>query len=87
MTDISTPDVNAGIDVGAPAVDQPPADVNINLPNFKKIVSATASGPIDLLRDVDLNVKIELGRTRIRSSDYNPRSARSTSSHRKSLGV
>ncbi|MEI8195252.1 MAG: flagellar motor switch protein FliN [Phycisphaerae bacterium] len=68
MTDITTPDAIAGTTTD-PAVDAPAADVNINLPNFKKIVSQTASGPIDLLRDVDLNVKIELGRTRMLVED------------------
>ena len=68
MTDITTPDAIAGT-ATAPAADLPAGDVNINLPNFKKIVSQTASGPIDLLRDVDLNVKIELGRTRMLVED------------------
>lgn len=75
MTDINMPDAIAGTAV-APSdmppgttTDLPAGDANINLPNFKKIVSQTPSGPIDLLRDVDLNVKIELGRTRMLVED------------------
>jgi flagellar motor switch protein FliN/FliY len=45
-------------------------DGNFELPNFNRALGkAGASGPIDLLKDVDLNVKIELGRTRMLIED------------------
>lgn len=53
---------------GAPA-EGAGADGNLNLPNFKKVVGEAAAGGIDLLRDVDLNVKIELGRTKMLVED------------------
>jgi flagellar motor switch protein FliN/FliY len=46
-----------------------PADVNLNLPNFKQIISNVPGGAIEMLKDVDLNVKIELGRTRMLVED------------------
>ena len=39
------------------------------LPSFNRAVSKAAGGPIDMLKDVDLNVKIELGRTRMLIED------------------
>jgi len=43
---------------------------NFELPNFKAAVGkGAAGGPIELLKDVDLNVKIELGRTRMLIED------------------
>jgi len=42
---------------------------NLSLPSFKKIMGNVPSGAIDLLRDVDLNVKIELGRTKMLVED------------------
>src|ERR1019366_3733225 len=38
---------------------------NLNLPNFKQIIGNVPAGAIEMLRDVDLNVKIELGRTKM----------------------
>lgn len=35
------------------------------LPNFQQVIDDAAASSIDLLRDVDLNVKIELGRSRM----------------------
>ncbi len=46
-----------------------PADANLNLPNFKQIVNNATGGAIEMLKDVDLNVKIELGRTRMLVED------------------
>ncbi len=45
------------------------AEGNFALPNFSRAIGKTAGGPIDLLKDVDLNVKIELGRTRMLIED------------------
>ncbi len=61
--------------------DAPPASVtgtaaptaadggNFNLPSFTKVLGNIPSGAIDLLKDVDLNVKIELGRTKMLIED------------------
>ena len=40
-----------------------------DLPAFEKALDAAQAGSIDLLRDVDLNVKIELGRSRMLVED------------------
>ncbi len=42
---------------------------DINLPNFQQVMQDAAASSIDLLRDVDLNVKIELGRTHMLVED------------------
>src|SRR6185295_6711629 len=43
---------------------------NFALPSFSRALSKNGvSGPIELLKDVDLNVKIELGRTRMLIED------------------
>ncbi len=39
------------------------------LPSFSRPGARPSGGPIDLLKDVDLNVKIELGRTRMLIED------------------
>ena len=44
------------------------AEGNVALPSFSRAIGKQA-GPIDLLKDVDLNVKIELGRTRMLIED------------------
>lgn len=44
-------------------------DPNASLPNFQQAIGVNAPGAIDLLRDVDLNVKIELGRTKMLVED------------------
>jgi flagellar motor switch protein FliN/FliY len=45
-----------------------PADA-FNLPNFSQVVRDVQMSSIDMLRDVDLNVKIELGRARMMVED------------------
>ena len=46
------------------------ANANLNLPNFKEALAGVMpSGAIDLLKDVELNVKIELGRTKMLVED------------------
>jgi flagellar motor switch protein FliN len=41
----------------------------LNMPDFQQVMSDANLSSIDLLRDVDLNVKIELGRTRMLVED------------------
>lgn len=41
----------------------------LQLPNFQQVMADAQVSSIDLLRDVDLNVKIELGRTRMLVED------------------
>jgi flagellar motor switch protein FliN len=45
------------------------AEGNFALPNLNRAIGKQISGPIELLKDVDLNVKIELGRTRMLIED------------------
>ena len=54
-----------------PATAAPPLpDVNsFDLPNFQQVMQDAQVSSIDLLRDVDLNVKIELGRSRMLVED------------------
>jgi flagellar motor switch protein FliN/FliY len=76
MTDIAQ-DVPRGFDApGAAAAHDAAGDVgaahnagNFALPSFSKVLANVPSGAIDLLKDVDLNVKIELGRTRMLIED------------------
>jgi flagellar motor switch protein FliN/FliY len=46
----------------------PDADA-VKLPNFSQVIQDAQFSSIDLLRDVDLNVKIELGRSRMLVED------------------
>jgi flagellar motor switch protein FliN/FliY len=50
---------------GLPAPDAEP----FKLPNFQQVMADAAVSSIDLLRDVELNVKIELGRSRMLVED------------------
>ena len=52
----------------APA-DGTPATANIQLPSFQQVLHDAQASSIDLLRDVELNVKIELGRARMLVED------------------
>jgi len=45
------------------------AGEQLHLPNFQKVMREAQVSSIDLLRDVDLNVKIELGRARMLVED------------------
>ena len=42
---------------------------NFALPSFSKVLGNIPAGAINLLKDVDLNVKIELGRTKMLIED------------------
>jgi flagellar motor switch protein FliN/FliY len=56
------------LDSAQKAVDQlaagtAPTGANVDLPNFQQVLADVEASGIGLLHDVDLNVKIELGRT------------------------
>ena len=53
----------------ATAVAELPETSSINLPSFSQVMRDAQVSSIDLLRDVDLNVKIELGRSRMQVED------------------
>ena len=59
------PDV--GLD--APAAPPLPDTAGFKLPNFQQVMQDAQVSSIDLLRDVELNVKIELGRSRMLVED------------------
>jgi flagellar motor switch protein FliN/FliY len=54
---------------GATAVADFPDTSQIKLPDFQQVMRDAQVSSIDLLRDVDLNVKIELGRSRMLVED------------------
>lgn len=55
-----------GMPIGAAAVATPAPDSQpFDLPNFQQVMADAQVSSIDLLRDVELNVKIELGRSRM----------------------
>jgi len=60
LAEASATDVSEPMPDGASAVD---------LPNFQQVMADAQVSSIDLLRDVDLNVKIELGRSRMLVED------------------
>jgi flagellar motor switch protein FliN/FliY len=53
----------------ATAVAELPDTSPVDLPNFQQVMRDAQVSSIDLLRDVDLNVKIELGRSRMLVED------------------
>ncbi|HSI36854.1 MAG: flagellar motor switch protein FliN [Phycisphaerae bacterium] len=53
----------------ATALLDPPDTSSLNLPDFSQVMRDAQVSSIDLLRDVDLNVKIELGRSRMLVED------------------
>jgi len=53
---------------GAATAELPPTE-ELALPNFQQVIQDAQVSSIDLLRDVDLNVKIELGRSRMLVED------------------
>ena len=56
---------SAGHVAGGVAADILPVGQEFSLPNLQQVMADAAVSGIDLLRDVDLNVKIELGRARM----------------------
>ncbi|QNN25476.1 flagellar motor switch protein FliN [Planctomycetales bacterium ZRK34] len=56
---------DAGGGSDEPAVSGP----NVDLPNFQQVLADVEASGIDLLHDVELNVKIELGRTHMLIED------------------
>jgi flagellar motor switch protein FliN/FliY len=71
MTDIN--EIPGGFDAPPASVSGGPVGTatagNLNLPSFTKALGNIPPGAIDLLKDVDLNVKIELGRTKMLIED------------------
>ena len=57
----------AGLDAPAPTLS--PDAAGFRLPNFQQVMQDAQVSSIDLLRDVELNVKIELGRSRMLVED------------------
>jgi flagellar motor switch protein FliN/FliY len=53
----------------ATAVAEMPGTTQMKLPDFQQVMADAQVSSIDLLRDVDLNVKIELGRSRMLVED------------------
>ncbi|MFI5377755.1 MAG: flagellar motor switch protein FliN [Tepidisphaerales bacterium] len=64
-TEATRPAASSGTTAGAVAAPAPPAGQEFSLPNLQQVMADAAVSSIDLLRDVDLNVKIELGRARM----------------------
>jgi flagellar motor switch protein FliN/FliY len=54
---------------GAGATPELPPTDELALPNFQQVIQDAQMSSIDLLRDVDLNVKIELGRSHMLVED------------------
>ena len=54
--------------VATATAELPPTE-DLSLPNFQQVIQDAQVSSIDLLRDVDLNVKIELGRSRMLVED------------------
>ena len=55
--------------ITSPAETAATAADEIHLPNFQQVIQDAQVSSIDLLRDVDLNVRIELGRSRMMVED------------------
>jgi len=61
---------NVGFDAPRATSQQPlPSTMPFDLPAFQQAITDAQASSIDLLRDVDLNVKIELGRSRMLVDD------------------
>jgi flagellar motor switch protein FliN/FliY len=69
--DAPAPSAPAGAAVDDPGVPMPmdAPGGTFALPSFNRAAGKNGGGPIDMLKDVDLNVKIELGRTRMLIED------------------
>src|SRR3954449_5452178 len=73
MTDLNAIDVPGGFDAPGQVATEPASAAgnagNFALPSFSKALGNVPQGAIELLKDVDLNVKIELGRTKMLIED------------------
>ena len=67
--DPTAADAAAMASTAATAVAELPDTAPMSLPNFNQVMRDAQVSSIDLLRDVDLNVKIELGRSRMLVED------------------
>jgi flagellar motor switch protein FliN/FliY len=67
--DPTAADAAAMASSAATAVAELPDTAPMSLPNFNQVMRDAQVSSIDLLRDVDLNVKIELGRSRMLVED------------------
>ena len=66
----SAPSLQAEASASAPAANVLlPDAADFKLPNFQQVMREAQASSIDLLRDVELNVKIELGRSRMLVED------------------
>jgi len=65
----TTTQSSAAIDRPAGAVIPLPSALPFDLPAFERAISDAQAASIDLLRDVELNVKIELGRSKMLVED------------------
>jgi flagellar motor switch protein FliN/FliY len=63
------PVAGLGAGPGSPAAIALPDVADFKLPNFQQVMQDAQVSSIDLLRDVELNVKIELGRSRMLVED------------------
>ncbi len=60
---------DALLEPGPDAEAMPPDAADFKLPNFSQVMQDAQASSVDLLRDVELNVKIELGRSRMLVED------------------
>ena len=67
--DSSEPATAAPPPQSAPVADPPPGSEPMDLPSFDAPIAPEMPAELDLLADVNLNVKIELGRTRLLVDD------------------
>src|SRR4051794_39516245 len=67
-SEASSASATATVDAGPPPSAAPEA-ADFKLPNFQQVIQDAQASSIDLLRDVELNVKIELGRARMLVED------------------
>ena len=68
-TPVGAAAASSGFEPPSPGAPVPPDAANFKLPNFHQVIQDAQASSIDLLRDVELNVKIELGRSRMLVED------------------
>ena len=62
-------DAHVGFDAAVAEIPPAPEAAPFDLPSFQQVIADAQVSSIDLLRDVELNVKIELGRSRMLVED------------------